>query len=70
MSLAKVQEEIMTLMALIAQKRRDEAEIKIEQVFEIIHEGLDFSTNDEELVYWGKYLKIVEGLQHKLQEDE
>lgn len=51
MSLAKVQEEIIGLMALIAQKKREEAEVKIEQVIEVIHEGLDLCTNDEELVH-------------------
>ncbi|MDR2222347.1 MAG: hypothetical protein LBE34_06360 [Flavobacteriaceae bacterium] len=70
MSLAKVQEEIIGLMALIAQKKTEEAEVKIEQVIEVIHEGLDLCTNDEELVHWGKFLKIVEALQDKLKDNE
>lgn len=68
MSLSKVKEEIMALMALVEQKKMDVAQVKVDAIVEMIHTGLDFAESDEDLVLWGKFLKIVEALQVKIKE--
>lgn len=66
MSLSKVKEEIMALMVLVDQKKMDVAQNKIDEVIESIHTGLDFAETDDDIVLWGKFLKIVESLQAKV----
>ncbi len=53
-------------MVCIAQKDQLNAVRQIEQIKEMILEGLDHTADDEEVVKWSKYLKIVEELESKL----
>lgn len=53
-------------MVSIAQKDQGNAERQIEEIKEMILEGLDYTADDEELVKWSKYFKIVEELESKL----
>lgn len=66
MNLEVIKNEIMQLMVLIAQNKKEEAKEGIEVVLEKINEGMDFAKSDEELVYWSKFAKIVEGLKQKV----
>ncbi|MBW3518502.1 hypothetical protein [Flavobacterium sp. NKUCC04_CG] len=65
-SLENTQKKIMHLMVSIAQKDQGNAERQIEEIKEMILEGLDYTADDEELVKWSKYFKIVEELESKL----
>jgi len=60
--------DIMQLMVSVAQADRLKAEVQIQEIRELIFEEMDITTDDEELVQWGKYLKIVAELEAKLNE--
>ncbi|MHC5308510.1 hypothetical protein ACYSNM_00200 [Myroides sp. LJL116] len=62
----QVQRQIMAIMAQIAKGESQQALVKIETLKEIIYQVLDTTTQDKELAVYGKYLKIVEELQRKL----
>ncbi|MDR0195110.1 MAG: hypothetical protein LBI73_08285 [Myroides sp.] len=66
MKIEEVQQQIMQLMVLIAQNKKSEVSTAIEKIEESINDGLDFAKTDEEVVHWGKFLKIVEELKLKL----
>ncbi|WP_121964289.1 hypothetical protein [Myroides sp. N17-2] len=66
MKIEEVQQQIMQLMVLIAQNKKSEASKAIENIEEAINEGLDFAQTDEEVVHWGKFLKIIEELKLKI----
>ena len=66
MKIEEVQQQIMQLMVLIAQNKKSEASKAIENIEEAINEGLDFAQTDEEVVHWGKFLKIIEQLKLKI----
>lgn len=66
MNLEVVKKEIMQLMVLVAQNKKEEAENSIEMLLEKINEGLDFAKSDEELINWSKFAKIVEELKQKI----
>ncbi|MGL4582536.1 MAG: hypothetical protein ACRCVU_06090 [Flavobacterium sp.] len=66
MKIEEVQQQIMQLMVLIAQNKKSEASKAIENIEEAINEGLDFAQTDEEVVHWGKFLKIIEELKLKV----
>ncbi len=66
MNLEVVKKEIMQLMVLVAQNKKEEAENSIEKLLEKINEGLDFAKSDEELINWSKFAKIVEELKQKI----
>lgn len=66
MKIEEVQQQIMQSMVLIAQNKKSEASAAIEKIEEEINEGLDFAKTDEEVVHWGKFLRIVEELKQKL----
>lgn len=62
----QLQRQIMAIMAQIAKGESQQALMKIETLKEIIYQILDTTTQDKELVVYGKYLKIIEELQSKL----
>lgn len=66
MKIEEVQQQIMQLMVLIAQNKKSEASQAIENIEEVINEGLDFAQTDDEVVHWGKFLKIIEELKQKV----
>lgn len=66
MKIEEVQQQIMQLMVLIAQNKKSEASQAIENIEEVINEGLDFAQTDDEVVHWGKFLKIIEELKLKV----
>lgn len=66
MNLEAVKKEVMQLMVLIAQNKKEEAKELAESVLEMINEGLDFAATDEDLVQWGKLEKIVNELKGKI----
>ncbi|WP_430614347.1 hypothetical protein [Flavobacterium sp. JP2137] len=65
-ALENTQREIMQLMVSIAQNDRANSERQLEEIKTMILDGLDHTADDEELVKWGKFLKIVEELETKL----
>lgn len=66
MNLEAVKKEVMQLMVLIAQNKKEEAKELAESVLEMINEGLDFAATDKDLVQWGKLEKIVNELKGKV----
>lgn len=66
MKIEVVKKEIMQLMVLVAQNKKEEAKELAESVLEMINEGLDFAATDEDLVQWGKLEKIVNELKGKI----
>ncbi len=62
----KLEQEVMQLLVLVAQKKSDEAIEKITILREDIYEQLDFAQADEEIVRYGKFLKILEDLENKI----
>ncbi|EKB02839.1 hypothetical protein HMPREF9711_02916 [Myroides odoratimimus CCUG 3837] len=66
MKIEEVQQQIMQLMVLIAQNKKEEASVAVEKIEESINEGLDYAQTDDEVVRWGKFLKIIEELKQKI----
>lgn len=66
MKIEEVQQQIMQLMVLIAQNKKSEASKAIVNIEEAINDGLDFAQTDDEVVHWGKFLKIIEELKLKV----
>ncbi|AJA68150.1 hypothetical protein HX045_10410 [Myroides odoratimimus] len=66
MKIEEVQQQIMQLMVLIAQNKKEEASVAIEKIEESINDGLDYAQTDDEVVRWGKFLKIIEELKQKI----
>ncbi len=62
----QLQGHIMGIMTLIAKDQKQEALVRIQTLKEIIFQELDTTVIDSELVLYGKYLKIIEQLQSKL----
>lgn len=62
----KLEQEVMQLLVLVAQKKSDEAIEKITILREDIYEQLDFAQADEEIVRYSKFLKILEDLENKI----
>lgn len=67
MKIEEIQQQIMQLMVLIAKNKKSEASSELEHIEERINEGLDFATTDEEVVHWGKFLKIIKELKQKIE---
>lgn len=65
-TLESTQKHIMQLMVTIAQNDHQNAKIQLDEIREMILEGLDYTADDEELVKWSKFLKIVDELETKL----
>ncbi|WP_025125217.1 hypothetical protein [Myroides odoratimimus] len=66
MKIEEVQQQIMQLMVLIAQNKKEEASVAVEKIEESINDGLDYAQTDDEVVRWGKFLKIIEELKLKI----
>ncbi|MEC4051563.1 hypothetical protein VSP10_02055 [Myroides odoratimimus] len=66
MKIEEVQQQIMQLMVLIAQNKKEEASVAVEKIEESINDGLDYAQTDDEVVRWGKFLKIIEELKQKI----
>lgn len=65
-TLESAQIHIMQLMVTIAQNDHQNAKLQLDEIREMILEGLDHAAADEELVKWSKFLKIVDELETKL----
>ncbi|GEM_PF-3045835 len=65
-TLESTQKHIMQLMVTIAQNDHQNAKKQLEEIREMILEGLDHTAADEELVRWSKFSKIVDELESKL----
>ena len=62
----RLEQEVMQLLVWVAQKKTAEAKEKITLLREEIYEQLDFAQADEEIVRYGKFLKILEDLEKKI----
>lgn len=65
-ALESTQREIMQLMVSIAQKDRAKSMEKLVEIKEMILDGLDHTVDDEELVRWSRFLKIIGELELKI----
>lgn len=66
MEIVDIQKEIIQLITLFKQNKKEGLIERVNIVSEELNEKLDFAQSDEEIVLLGKCLKIVEDLKKQL----
>lgn len=66
MEIVDIQKEIIQLITLFKQNKKEGLIERVNIVLEKLNEKLDFAQSDEEIVLLGKCLKIVEDLKKQL----